>query len=489
MKKAISISILFVLPFLSFAQWTQIGNSINGQAAGDQSGRSTAISADGTIVAIGSPNSSIASANAGQVRVFGLNNGTWAQIGSAIYGESFGDVTGTSVSLSNDGSILAIGEPNNNDLGFPGGQVRVFKNLNNNWSQIGQDLYGENSSAGAGGCVDLSADGSVMAFGAQNTTVNGMFFAGKVKVFENQNNTWVQKGGDINGDGTIVKFGQRVSLSDDGNIVAISQTGDPITTNPPQLGRVKVYQFVNNQWTQIGNTIFGLVSGDEFGWWISLSATGNILAISSASSNVVLVYQLNGGTWTQIGNTLVGENPGDLFGSSVHLSSDGSVLGVGARWNGTDGFRRGRAYVFKNQGGNWTQINNTMLGVINDDQFGTSLALSQNGSRVVVGANNNDTAGNNAGEVRIFENTTLSTPDFDSNSFSFYPNPSSNLVTFSSNNSIEHITIYNLLGQEVLTKLVNSNEFSIDISNLSTGSYVAKLTQNEKSQSVKLLKL
>jgi hypothetical protein len=120
--------------------------------------------------------------SAGQVRVFQNTNGIWTQIGADINGESSGDQTGQSVSLSIDGSILAIGEPGNNDLGFTSGQVRVYKNINNNWTQIGQDLYGQNATAGAGRSVDLSDDGSVLAFGAPNTTVNGVFFAGKVKV-------------------------------------------------------------------------------------------------------------------------------------------------------------------------------------------------------------------------------------------------------------------------------------------------------------------
>jgi hypothetical protein len=106
-------------------------------------------------------------------------------------------------------------------------------------------LYGQTAEAGAGRSVDLSDDGSVLAFGAPNTTVNGVFFAGKVSVFENQNNNWVQKGGDIDGDGTIVKFGESVRLSDDGNIIAIGQSGDPINNNPQDTGRVKIYQYIN----------------------------------------------------------------------------------------------------------------------------------------------------------------------------------------------------------------------------------------------------
>lgn len=403
MKKIIFFSLFF--PVFCFGQWVQLGNSINGSQANARFGWSTAISGNGNVVATGAI---FFNGGSGQVTVYGLSNGIWAPIGAPINAESGGDQTGQSVGLSEDGSILAIGEPFNNDLGFTSGQVRVFKNISNNWTQVGQDLFGQNATASAGTSVDLSADGTTVAFGAPNTIVNPFTsFTGNVEVYTLQGNTWVQKGGDINGDGSIIKFGSSVSLSADGNTIAIGQTGDPSNINIPQIGRVKVYQFVNNQWTQIGSTIFGQVDRDEFGIRVSLSASGNILAISSSTSNVVVVYQLNGGVWTQIGDAILGENLGDQFGCSISLSNDGSVLAVGARWNSTDGFRRGRAYVFKNQGGSWQLIDNAIAGIANSDQNGYSVSLSKDGSRVAVSALDNDDAGTNTGQLRIFENTTV----------------------------------------------------------------------------------
>lgn len=487
MKKVISI--LFLLPVICSGQWNQVGNSINGQAAGDAFGYSTAISANGNIIAVGA-NSSDSNGNAsGQVRIFEYVNGVWSQIGGDLNGESGGDQTGQSVSLSSDGSIVAIGEPLNNDLGFTSGQVRVFKNINNTWIQVGQDLYGEDSSAFAGRTVDLSTDGSILAFGIPNAVVNGVAFTGKVRVFEQQNGTWVQKGGDINGDGSIIKFGENISLSADGNILAIGQTGNPGSQAQTDIGRVKVYQFINNQWVQLGSTIPGIAVNDEFGKSVSLSDSGTILAIGSFSSNQVKVYHLISGNWTQLGSTLVGQNPGDSFGGRVSLSNNGNFLAVGARFNGIDGFNRGRAYIYQNQGGTWTQVNNPISGAGNGDISAFALAISQDGSRVIIGATGNDDAGSNAGHIRVFENTSLSTTDFDSNSFSFYPNPTKDVLNFSSSYTIENITIYNLLGQEVLFKEVNSSEFILDINHLSNGSYVGKLNTNEKSHSVKLIKL
>lgn len=487
MKKVISI--LFLLPVICSGQWNQVGNSINGQAAGDAFGYSTAISADGTIIAVGANANDSNGNGSGQVRVFRYVNGVWSQIGGDLNGESGGDQTGQSVSLSNDGSVVAIGEPLNNDLGFTSGQVRVFKNINNTWTQVGQDLYGEDSSAFAGRTVDLSTDGSILAFGIPNAVVNGVAFTGKVRVFEQQNGTWVQKGGDINGDGSIIKFGENISLSADGNILAIGQTGNPGSQAQTDIGRVKVYQFINNQWVQLGSTIPGSFVNDEFGTSVSLSDSGTILAIGSFSSNQVKVYQLNSGNWTQLGNTLVGQNPGDLFGGRVSLSNNGIFLAVGARFNSIDGFNKGRAYIYQNQSGTWTQVNNPISGANNGDLSAFALAISQDGSKLVIGATGNDDAGSNAGHVRIFENNLLSTTDFDSNTIGFYPNPSRDVVNFSSKDRIDDVTLYNLLGQKLLFQNVNAEEFTIDMNNLASGTYVAQLNTKGKSQSIKLIKM
>ncbi len=71
----------------------------------------------------------------------------------------------------------------------------------------------------------------------------------------------------------------------------------------------------------------------------------------------------------------------------------------------------------------------------------------------------------------------------------FYPNPTNDAVYFNLKDKIESITLYNLLGQEVLSKLTNAKEFSVDISQLSSGTYIAKLNSDGKSHSVRLIKM
>jgi hypothetical protein len=66
------------------------------------------------------------------------------------------------------------------------------------------------------------------------------------------------------------------------------------------LGRVlRVYQYVNSNWVQLGTDIDGVATGDQSGSYVSLSANGSTVAIGAPynignGSNFghVRVYQL-----------------------------------------------------------------------------------------------------------------------------------------------------------------------------------------------------
>jgi len=72
----------------------------------------------------------------------------------------------------------------------------------------------------------------------------------------------------------------------------------------------------------------------------------------------------------------------------------------------------------------------------------------------------------------LHKNTILGTTDFNSLSFKMFPNPAKDVLYFSSETTIDSITIYNSLGQIVSKKLSNSNETSVDVSSLSNGAYI-----------------
>jgi hypothetical protein len=168
MKKAL----LFVLfPMLSFGQ-TQIGVDIDGKNYKDYSGFSVSLSSDGSVLAIGAPNKVDYTHSISTVRVYKNVSGAWTQLGADIKANADGNDHGTSVSLSSDGSVVAIGFfRSNNYLDY----VRIYKNVSGIWTQLGADILGENSDDQSGSSVSLSADGSVVAIGSPFNSDNGTF--------------------------------------------------------------------------------------------------------------------------------------------------------------------------------------------------------------------------------------------------------------------------------------------------------------------------
>ena len=101
---------------------------IDGEAPGDWSGGSVSLSSDGSTVAIGAPgNDGNGTENAGHVRIYRWTDGTsWVQLGMDIDGEAANDYSGY-IALSSDGSTVAIGAFENEGNGNNAGHVRVFK--------------------------------------------------------------------------------------------------------------------------------------------------------------------------------------------------------------------------------------------------------------------------------------------------------------------------------------------------------------------------
>ena len=150
--------------------WSQLGSTINGEAGSDLFGTSVALSLDGTILAVGAPRNDDTASDSGSVRVYQYSNSSWTQLGSDINGEAGSDLFGTSVALSSNGTILAVGAPINNGNGTRAGSVRVYQYSSGSWTQIGSDLDGESGGDLLGTSVALSSDGTILAAGAYNNS-------------------------------------------------------------------------------------------------------------------------------------------------------------------------------------------------------------------------------------------------------------------------------------------------------------------------------
>jgi len=85
--------------------------------------------------------------------------------------------------------------------------------------------------------------------------------------------------------------------------------------------------------------------------------------------------------------------------------------------------------------------------------------------------------------------TVLTVGDFDNaNTLKAYPNPISDILTISFDKEITAVYIYNLVGQEVITKAINANEGKIDVSNFSAGTYLVKVQADSQAKTLKIIK-
>lgn len=409
--------VLFFLPLLVIGQgWTQIGSDIDGEAIDDRSGHSVAINTDGTIVAIGALSNDQNGVNSGHVRVYQYILGVWTQLGQDIDGATASDGSGSSIALSDDGMILAIGSPYNSDNGVNAGHVRVFNYGPNSsqWTQIGQNLDGESAGDEFGRSVSLSGSGSFLAIGGPKNAGNGNA-SGHVRVFE-YNGLWNQVGSDIDGEAADDLSGYSVSLKDWESVLFVAISAKENDGSFLDAGHVRIYTLDNNTWYQVGNDIDGEASGDDFGRDISLNSDASIIAIgasgnddSGSNSGHARVYELILGSWSQIGQDLDGEDDNDYFGKSVSLNSAGNVLAVGGYMNDANNQttpNKGHVMVFNNVGGSWYQVGTDIDGEAANNYSGASICLNSTGSRIVIGAPFNADNGSASGQARIFENIT-----------------------------------------------------------------------------------
>jgi hypothetical protein len=397
--------------------WTKLGQDLDGEAASDGSGYRVSLSGDGTRVAIGAQLNGGNGFRSGHVRVYQYNGTTWTQLGQDIDGEAAGDRNGVSVSLSSDGSIVAMGATGNDGNGTDSGHVRVYQynGTTKLWTKLGQDLDGEAAGDRNGVSVSLSSDGTRLAIGANLNDGNGNN-SGHVRVYQYNGTTlqWTQIGQDIDGEAADDYSGRSVSLSSDGTRVAIGANLND--SNGTDSGHVRVYQYNGTTllWTQIGQDIDGEAADDYSGFSVSLSADGSRVAIGASSndgngndSGHVRVYQYNGTTlqWTQIGQDIDGEAASDESGYSVSLSSDGSIVAIGADLNDGNGSNSGHTRVYQYNGTTWTRLGQDIDGEAANDGSGVSVSLSADGTRVAIGADLNDgtTVNSNRGHVRVYQ--------------------------------------------------------------------------------------
>jgi hypothetical protein len=293
---------------------------------------------------------------------------------------------GFSAALSPDGSTALVGAPNDNSFH---GAAWVFTRSNGVWAQQGLKLTPNDAigQAGFGVSVALSADGTTALIGGDSDNA----VVGAAWAFTNSGATWTQQGPKLTpNDGTNQpEFGSGVALSADGNTALIGGDDDD-----QGVGAAWVFTRSVGVWTQQGGKhtpTSGAVGGGGFGAGVALSADGITALIGAPGDNngvgAAWVFTRPAGIWAQQGPKLAAsdETGAGQFGASVALSADGNTAVTGGP---DDDSSIGAAWLFDRSNSVWTQqgFRLTGSGEVGAGQFGSHVAISADGSIVLIGA-------------------------------------------------------------------------------------------------------
>ena len=309
----------------------QVGGDIVGDEIGDQLGFSLSLNHAGDRLSVGGLSG--LSSPGGQAHVFAMVNNQWQALGDPILGEASGDQFGFSSQLSRSGDVIVVGAPKNDGAGIDAGHVRVFQLVSGAWTQIGDDIDGGAAGDSFGTSVAISADGNTIIVGAPNSA-SSMTGAGQIRAYTLSNGTWTQLGSEINGQTENEIFGFRVDISADGTRLIGSA---PLHDHGNGFGSVRVYELSGGEWAQLGGDLRSNSNTEAYGQGLSISLDGQRIAIGTQSNDDVAMssgsvdtFMYDSSTWTSIGPRITGSAQFDQVGKSVSLNENGSRLGIGA---------------------------------------------------------------------------------------------------------------------------------------------------------------
>lgn len=412
-------------------EWVQSSQNLTGDVEEDRYVHSFSYSSDGEILAVGAD----LGFGSGYVQVFKHKRnagGLLEQLGNLIVGQSDGDKFGHSVALSADGQTLVVGAIHNSFSGYQGGsvQVYVYDDIDSMWVQRGQTLVSDDKKELAGYSVSISADGSIIAISYpkanEDSTDNGLK-TGRVRMYQYDSlgEAWSQIGNDIFGVKAVDKLGDKVVLSSDGKIVAAGSKEN--SDSATKAGHVQIHEYndVTEQWEQLGDAITGENENDFTGGIISLSSDGETIAIGSPwnednggfrSGHVrIFTFDRASSHWIQTGTDIDGQT-NDNIGSSVSLSADGLTVAISQTDTANETltelnqYARVRVYSYDSDISDWIPLGSDVLNEIVNEYRGRSLSveLSGNGLRIAIGSSDEETS--TGGLIRIYDSRDCTFP-------------------------------------------------------------------------------
>jgi len=337
----------------------------------------------------------------GAVYVFTGSGADWSQQAKLTpYDGQFTDFYGYSIAISGD--TIVVGSRYDDDMGDNSGSAYVYVRERADWNLQAKLLADDGEAVDKFG-TSVAIDGDTIVVGAvgDDDAANS---AGAAYVFVRTGTTWTRQEKLVPGDGSSWdEFGTAVAIL--GDTAIIGSIGDD--DHGDCAGAAFVYERDGLIWNEKQKLLADDGSAsDNFG--TSIAIDGAMMVIGTPgdddmgpTSGSAYVFIFDGANWSQRDKlvALDGSNNAQ-FGESVALDGDYIVVGAVNETN-QGGGAAGSAYVFHCEGGDWTQQAKLLAADAAEmDNAGSAVALS--GDTAVVGAMNDDDAGNNSGSAYVF---------------------------------------------------------------------------------------
>lgn len=488
MKIFIFISLTCFFTSTMIAQ-QQIGNSKCGTSSYAYLGQSVKMSTDGQrMIVSGEGYNNLLSA-----RVYEFNNGEWNDLGMPFQNTNVqNNLVLIPVSCNATCNRIVYSDVYNDEAGVNRGKVIIRELTENNWANVGNGIFGEHNNELSGNALDMSASGNRIIVGSSLNDTNGNN-AGKVKIYELQNENWVQLGVDLVGNTAGERFGTAVVISADGQRIAC---GAPFNNNlATRSGKVSIYEFISGAWQLIGQ-INGTMEDERFGGALSFNETATILAVGcdkfygfgGGRNTGVEVYEQQGNNWNQLGNTIPAESDTEYFGAALSLSQNGNTIAIGAPQYGINiGDNSGYTKVYQLGFGTWNQVGSTIYGDAGDDydNLGYSLSFSHTG-QLAIGSPFIVRSGQ-VGCISVYDfSSELATSEWvpDDTLVQVYPNPVESILHLKNTIPGAIFTIKDITGKI----LIKSDIPTLYLENLSSGIYLLNILSSNQNQTKKIIK-
>ncbi len=381
MKKNFLIALLIITSFVSNAQFSQVSNIYPANITeGDEFGSAVAI--DGDFMAVGAYYYNVASTSpgVGSVYMWHYNGTVWGYHSQIIPSNNpyNGDQFGNAISIW--GNNMVVGAWNASlDGDLNPGAVYFYHYNGTSWTDESKFVCGiSNYDLGYGTSVDIYGDYAIV--GAPGISSN----RGAAFIYYHNAGTW-ELSFAIPADGSPDDYkGSSVSIGQ--NIAFIGAKG----TN-----KVYVYTYNGTSWEF--NTTLSAPGTISFG--NTMNYDGTNLIVGDEGDNAAYIYNYGGSNWNYQKITASDGGSTDHFGCNVSIDGNYAIVGAWAKNSMT-----GAAYIFENNGTNWTQSQKiTASNGNSNDRYGHSVSIDE--YDVCVGAyyDNPSSMGDYAGSAYIYQ--------------------------------------------------------------------------------------